>query len=155
MPERVMTASIAHPEGPERRAEITRRLMEETGLDDAMLERLVRAFYARARVDPVIGAKFDVVEDWEHHIARISEFWSAVALMTGRYHGQPLAAHVPLDVRGPHFDRWLQLWETTVREICPERALPYLMDKARRIAASLEMGTSVARGELPGMRATA
>ncbi len=149
MIEFVMTASVAFPENPERRAEATRRLMAATGLDDAILERLVRAFYARARRDPEIGAKFDDVHDWENHIARITTFWSSVALMTGRYHGQPLPPHVKLDLHGPHFHRWLALFEETARETCPAQAVDYLMEKARRIAASLEMGTGIARGELP------
>ena len=155
MPEPVMTASVAFPENPERRAEATRRLMEATGLDDAILERLVRAFYARARRDPEIGAKFDGVHDWEDHIARITTFWSSVALMTGRYHGQPLPPHVKLDLHGPHFHRWLALFEETARETCPAQAVDYLMDKARRIAASLEMGVGVARGELPARGSSA
>jgi hemoglobin len=141
--------SIAYPETPERRAEIMRAIEAATGLDDAMLERLVRSFYERARRDPLIGPKFDVVHDWDDHIARIAGFWSSVALMSGRYHGRPLPAHVPLDLHGPHFARWLALFEETAREICPPSAVPYLMEKARRIAASLAMGTAVARGELP------
>ncbi len=149
MADAVPTASLAFPESPERRAEAARRLQEATGLDDAILERLVRAFYERARHDPEIGAKFDGVHDWEKHIARITEFWSSVALMTGRYHGQPLPPHVKLDLHGPHFARWLALFEETARATCPEQAVGYLMDKARRIAASLAMGTSIARGEMP------
>jgi hemoglobin len=141
--------SIAYPETPERRAEITRDIQAATGLDDAVLERLVRTFYGRARLDPLIGPKFDVVQDWEDHIARITGFWSSVALMSGRYHGRPMPAHVPLDLHGPHFARWLELFEETAREVCPAPAVPYLMEKARRIAASLAMGTAVARGELP------
>ena len=149
MIESVMTASVAFPENPARRAEATRRLMAATGLDDAILERLVRAFYARARRDPEIGAKFDGVHNWEDHIGRITTFWSSVALMTGRYHGQPLPPHVKLDLHGPHFRRWLVLFEETARETCPAQAVDYLMDKARRIAASLEIGAGIARGELP------
>ena len=149
MPEPVTTTSTAFPETPERRAEATRRLIEATGLDDAILERLVRAFYARARRDPEIGAKFDGVHDWEDHIARITRFWSSVALMTGCYHGQPLPPHVRLDLHSPHFARWLALFEATAHEICPVQAVDYLVEKARRIAASLQMGVSVARGERP------
>lgn len=142
-------ASIPFPENPERRAEATRRVEAATGLDEAMLERLVRAFYERARRDPEIGAKFDGVHDWEAHIARITGFWSSVALLTGRYHGQPLPPHVRLDLHPPHFARWLALFEATAREICPPPAVDHLMERARRIAASLALGTSVARGELP------
>jgi hypothetical protein len=34
-------------------------------------------------------------------------FWSSVTLMTGRYHGTPMARHAPLPIDADHFDRWL------------------------------------------------
>ena len=70
-----------------------------------MIERLVRAFYRRARLDPLIGPVFEAkVQDWESYIERMCAFWSSVALMSGRYHGQPMAAHLPLPINTPHFD---------------------------------------------------
>src|SRR5436190_1080177 len=36
-------------EGPERRERITAEIMERTGIDEAMIERLVRGFYANGR----------------------------------------------------------------------------------------------------------
>lgn len=137
------------PETPEHRAAISERIKTQTGLDDAVLERLVRAFYETARRDEVIGPLFDGVHDWERHIARITAFWSSVALLSGTYHGQPLPAHVPLGLRGGHFERWLMLFERTAREVCTPAGADLLMEKARRIASSLEMGVAVARGELP------
>lgn len=144
-----MTPSVPYPETPERRQAITEEIRRATGLDDAGLERLVRAFYRRARHDPLIGHLFDHVQNWERHISTITEFWSSVALMSGRYHGQPLRAHIPLGLTPPHFERWLELFEQTARELCSEAGADYLVEKARRIASSLEMGTAVARGELP------
>lgn len=149
------TPSAPFPETAERRAAISREIREATGLDDAVLERLVRAFYERARRDEVIGRKFDHVRDWEKHIAQITAFWSSVALMSGRYHGQPLPAHFPLELEPQHFLRWLALFEQTVQEICTPAAAELLMDKARRIARSMEMGISVMRGELPPRRVRA
>lgn len=146
------TPSIAFPETPERRAAITRQIQAATGLDDPLLERLVRTFYGTARHDPVIGPLFDDVQDWETHIARITAFWSSVALMTGRYHGQPLAAHLKLPLEPRHFVRWLALFEQTARTMCSEPGVELLMDKARRIAQSLRLGMDVNRGRLPERR---
>ena len=137
------------PETQERRAALSREISAATGLDDAVLERLVRAFYLRAREDAMLGPLFDRVYDWEAHIAKISTFWSSVVLMTGRYHGQPLAAHVPLELQPQHFKRWLALFEETATSICSPEAVTYLMEKARRIAQSLEFGSAVQRGDLP------
>lgn len=141
------------PESPERRADIAQRIRSETGLDEATLERLVRAFYATARQDEEIGFLFDGVEDWEAHIATITAFWSSVALMSGRYHRQPMAAHVPLGLEPRHFRRWLTLFEQTARVTCTQRGVAYLMDRAHRIADSLATGVAVSRGELPRRRA--
>jgi hemoglobin len=141
--------SIAFPETPDRRAALTRDIETATGLNEAVLERLVRAFYAAARKDASLGPLFDHVVDWEAHIARICAFWSSVALMTGRYHGQPLAAHLPLPVQAPHFARWLVLFEATAAQVCSPEGAAYLMVRARRIAQSLEVGTAAHQGVLP------
>ncbi len=89
------------------------------------------------------------MQDWEKHIAKITAFWSSVGLLTGRYHGQPLAAHFPLPLEPLHFARWLVLFEQTARQVCTPEGADYLMEKAHRIARSLEMGVAVSRGELP------
>lgn len=143
------TPSAAHPESPERRAALSQEIMAATGLDEATLERLVRAFYATARQDALIGPMFARVHDWETHIATITRFWSSVALMTGSYHGQPMRAHAPLDLHKPHFARWLALFEATATGICTPQGVAYLMEKAQRIAQSMEFAHAVLRGELP------
>ena len=108
------------PGGPERRAAITAEITARTGIDDAMIERLVRAFYGRAVEDPLIGPIFAAgIEDWEAHIARLCDFWSSVALMTGRYHGTPMQAHLPLPLDRAAFERWLMLFGQTAQAVCP------------------------------------
>ena len=77
-------------------------------------------------------------------------FWSSVALMTGRYHGTPMAKHLPLPVDADHFDRWLELFEATAREICPPEAEAHFVERARRIAASLELGIAGGQGVMLG-----
>ena len=146
------TPSIAFPETPERRAAITRQIQAVTGLDEPALERLVRAFYDAARHDPTIGPLFDDVLDWEAHIARITTFWSSVALMTGRYHGQPMIPHLKLPLEPKHFVRWLELFEQTARAMCSEPGAELLIAKARRIAQSLQLGIEVQRGVLPKLQ---
>ena len=131
----------------ERRAAITAEIQARTGVDEAMIERLVHTFYARVRKDALLAPVFDaVISDWDPHLERMCAFWSSVALMSGRYHGQPLARHVPLPVGGRHFDRWLALFSETASDICPPVAAAHFMDLARRIARSMEMGMASSRG---------
>jgi hemoglobin len=133
------------PEGPERRALLTQEIMAATGLNEPTLERVVRAFYDAAQRDPLLGPKFDHVADWEAHIARITAFWSSVALMSGRYHGQPMAPHL----KPEHFTRWLELFEDTARRLCTPAGAERLIERAHRIAQSLRIGIEVHRGVLP------
>jgi hemoglobin len=146
---RKVNMSGSHQEGAARRKLIVADIVERTGIDMVMIERLVRTFYGRARHDPLIGPVFERhVADWDAHISRICEFWSSVALMSGRYHGQPMTAHLPLPVDRPHFDRWLELFAETAREVCPPAAAALIIDRAHRIADSLELGIAAQKGEI-------
>ncbi len=75
-------------------------------------------------------------------------FWSSLTLQTRRYHGQPMAKHMPLAVDAHHFDRWLALLEETARDLCPPAAAERLVERARRVAESLELGVASANGVL-------
>jgi hemoglobin len=124
-------------------------IVERTGIDEAMIDRLVRSFYGRAQKDPLIGPVFARhVDDWEDHYARLRDFWSSVVLMSGRYHGQPMAKHFPLGIDTPHFNRWLELFVETAQDVCPPAAAALFIDRAHRIADSLEMGIATSRGEI-------
>ncbi|MFN4088081.1 MAG: group III truncated hemoglobin [Alphaproteobacteria bacterium] len=131
----------------QRRARATAAIAESTGIDEAMIARLVHGFYARVRADVLLGPVFTArIGDWPLHLERMCAFWSSVALLTGRYHGQPMRAHAPLPVDAAHFDRWLALFEATARELCPPPAAAHFIDRARRIAESLELGIAAGRG---------
>ncbi|MEZ5937387.1 MAG: group III truncated hemoglobin [Hyphomonadaceae bacterium] len=116
------------------------------GVDECMIDRLVRHFYASVRLDPVLGPVFETrIADWEPHLRRMCDFWSSVMLRTGRYHGQPMPMHARLPVDAAHFDRWLALFETAAHHICGAAAALFI-DRAHRIAQSLELGIASTRG---------
>ncbi len=137
--------------GPQAREAITADIMARTGIDNALLNRVVHAFYDRVRRDALLGPVFDArIQDWPQHLERMVDFWSSVALMTGRYHGTPMQKHAPLPVDAVHFDRWLSLFEETVAETSTPVAAAHLVERARRIAQSLELGVALHHGKLPG-----
>lgn len=141
--------STSDEAGMERRERIIERIRAETGIDDAMIETLVHAFYARVRQDALLGPVFKArVSNWSEHLQRMCSFWSSVALMSGRYHGQPMQKHLPLPVEAPHFDRWLELFRQTARDVCPPKAADLFIARAEVIAQSLEMGIAGAQGVL-------
>lgn len=125
----------------ERRARITAEIVGKTGIDENMIRRLVHEFYARVRKDALLAPIFDArIDDWEPHLERMCAFWSSVALLTGRYHGRPMEKHLPLPVDRRHFDRWLALFEDTADAVCGPTAADHFIERARRIAESLEAG---------------
>lgn len=126
----------------ERRAEI-RAHAASLKVDDAYISDLVDAFYARIRKDPQLGPLFEqkIGDDWPPHLAKMKSFWASVAYNAGTYSGQPVPKHKALPgVQQPHFKRWLALFEETLEETAPTpQAVPFFMEKAARIAESLQL----------------
>ena len=135
----------------ERRLAAAARIRTATGIDEAMIDALVEAFYARVRDDRLIGPIFaDRIADWGPHLAQMKLFWSSVALSTGVYQGRPMPKHLPLPIDARHFDRWLELFAETALEVCPPVAAAHFIDRARQIALSLELGVACHHGVLLG-----
>lgn len=127
----------------ERRAQVVANIMAATGIDDDMISLLVDTFYARVRKHAVLGPIFNThVSDWDTHLAQMRLFWSSVALMSGRYHGRPMPKHMNLPIDSRHFDQWLTLFQEVAQEICPSKAAEHFIERARRIAESLEYGVA-------------
>ena len=122
------------------RPEMTRAIMDQTGLDPAMLADLVHGFYDKIRADTILGPIFsNRISDWPPHLERMVAFWSSVALMIGGYHGAPVPKHAQLPVTWAHFDRWLTLFRETAHETCPPAGAEHVIERAERIARSLHM----------------
>lgn len=120
------------------------------GVTEPMIEALVHAFYGKVRRDPALGPIFDRVigDGWDEHLARMCDFWSSVLLMTGRFKGAPMAAHIQVGgIRGTHFARWLHLFGQTADEVCPPPAAALFKVRAEMIAQSLQLGIAASRGE--------
>ena len=108
----------------------------------------------KIRTDPALGPIFNrEIDDWDHHLAKMCDFWSSVLLMTGRFKGAPMAAHARLaEVRPTHFARWLHLFRQTAQEVCPPEAAALFVAKSKMIAQSLQLHIAAVRGELPPVR---
>ena len=114
-----------------------------TKVTEAELTLLVERFYSKVRTDEELGPVFDnAIEDWSDHLLRMSDFWSSVMLTSGRYKGNPMAAHLKHreTIRPPMFTRWLELWFETASQTLDEAGAADVMAKAERIAESLQLG---------------
>ena len=125
------------------------------GVTEAMIHDLVHAFYAKVRTDPALGPIFNriIADGWDAHLAKLCDFWSSVLLMTGRFKGTPMVAHIGIpDIRPTHFARWLHLFRQTAEALCPPAAAALFVAKSEIIAQSLQLGIATSRGELPPLR---
>ncbi|HTI67359.1 MAG TPA: group III truncated hemoglobin [Caulobacteraceae bacterium] len=112
-----------------------------TTVDDATIGALLRAFYGRARLDPVLGPVFEgAVEDWEGHFETLTRFWSSAMLGSGRYKGDALAVHRAQPIRPEHFDLWLGYWSQTARALFAPELAALFEAKAAGIGESLKLG---------------
>ena len=120
------------------------------GIDENVIRTLVHAFYGKVRSDPALGPIFtNAVSDWDAHLAKLCDFWSSITLMSGRYKGQPVPAHVALPGIVPkHFDRWLDLFRETAGEHCSAEAAALFVARAERIAESLKLSIAIHNGEM-------
>lgn len=115
---------------------------QATQIDEASLGRLIPLFYQRVRDDAALGPIFDdAVADWPEHLDKLVGFWSSVMLTSGRYKGNPVAAHAAHSARiTPElFDRWLILWAEATASVMAPAAAAALQAKAARIAESLQL----------------
>jgi hemoglobin len=103
-------------------------------------ERLVRAFYARALTDPIIGWIFtDVAKlDVEAHVPEIASFWETILLGAQSYRGGAFRPHAELHMkvrlRAGHFERWLVLWRETVDSLFEGERAELAKSHATRVA---------------------
>jgi hemoglobin len=139
--------SVPHENAQSRRTAFAAEVYRRTGIDEAMIRRLVHAFYVCVRADVALGPIFAArIADWDPHFEQMCAFWSSVTLMSGRYHGRPMQAHSALPIDASHFARWLALFASTAQQICPPAAAAHFISKARTIAESLELGIAAQRG---------
>jgi len=112
------------------------------GIDEALVSELVDTFYARVRQDPLLGPVFEAAigDHWDAHLAKLKDFWSAIALGTRRYNGRPMPAHLRLKgISRAHFERWLGLFRETVDAVMPNpAAADFFYDRANLIGRNFQ-----------------
>jgi hemoglobin len=114
---------------------------DAAGITEDLIRDVVMEFYRRARRDGQLGPVFEAhVREWDAHLARMTDFWSAALLRTGRYSGRPVEQHRPIGgLTAGHFDRWIELVEETVRDLCPPGQAGAFLVRARRMRDGMTM----------------
>jgi hemoglobin len=109
------------------------------------IELLVDTFYRKVKADPVIGYIFNDVRkvNWEKHLPVMYDFWDNAIFYSGGYTGNPLKTHEQLhafcrlDTR--HFDRWTELFTSTVDELFEGDKAGLAKQRARSIAVVMQI----------------
>lgn len=90
----------------------------------ADVKLLIDTFYAKVRADDVIGHIFNDIAkvNWEHHLPIMYNFWEFLLLeKVDAYHGNPIQKHMELHrihpLKAEYFDRWVELFQTSVDEL--------------------------------------
>jgi hemoglobin len=118
----------------------------------------VRDFYRQVAMDDLLGPVFARAHvDWAAHIPKLVDFWAWQLLGEPRYDGNPLRAHEPAHARDPFgpelYERWLELFDTTVDDGFRGPMSDVAKARARRMAYALQRlldGVS-APGREPGV----
>ena len=110
------------------------------------IERVVAAFYTKARVHPILGPVFmqtigDQASHWVPHEVKIVDFWANAILSERSYSDNPMLVHSGISAIKPDmFDQWLGLFQETLNDCLTEQVANQWNALARRIGRGLRMG---------------
>ncbi|WP_291787354.1 group III truncated hemoglobin [Cecembia sp.] len=103
---------------------------------------LVHTFYEKVRKNPVLGPVFNgIVDDWNIHLERLTDFWEMVLLHSGPGAGKfsPVPVHKEVDekmnhqVHEAHFSTWLALWFETLDSLFEGEVAEYAKQHAHKM----------------------
>lgn len=106
---------------------------------------LVDSFYSHVLKDETIGFIFtDVAKiNIEQHMPKMYDFWETTLFHNVVYKGNPMLIHTELNKRIPlkkeHFERWLELFNTTVNELFTGTKAELAKTRALSIATVMQI----------------
>jgi hemoglobin len=108
---------------------------------------LVHTFYDRIRADAVLGPIFNAhIDDWDHHLIQLVDFWSSILRRTGRFSGSPMQKHAALPMLSAElFRHWLTLFREVAAQQPNQAMAQQAVMMAERIAQSLWLGYQTER----------
>jgi hemoglobin len=80
------------------------------------IKLLVDTFYGTVRKDELLGPIFNerIKDKWPEHFQKLYSFWQMVLLQEPSYQGRPFPPHANLPIDSTHFQRWLEIFNSTV-----------------------------------------
>lgn len=89
-------------------------LQDISSIEDIKI--LVNTFYDKVQKDDLIGPIFNekMLGRWPEHLEKMYRFWQTILLEEHTYSGSPFPPHKQLPVNQSHFDRWMEIFTTTL-----------------------------------------
>lgn len=80
------------------------------------IKNLVDSFYEKVRQDELLGPVFyeRIHDRWPQHLEKMYAFWQTVLLHQQAYHGSPFPPHAQLPINRCHFEKWMEIFTSTV-----------------------------------------
>lgn len=99
------------------------------------IKKVVDAFYDKVNNDLLIGPIFNEVAnvDWKKHLPKMYDFWNTLLFYSGTYKGSPFPKHAVLPLKKEYFERWLFLFEETIKAYFEGEKASEMFNKAKNI----------------------
>ena len=83
------------------------------------IKTLVDAFYEKVRRDDLLSPIFNerIQNRWPQHLEKMYSFWQTVLLNEQTYSGSPFPPHAQLPINHSHFEKWIELFISTIDEL--------------------------------------
>lgn len=107
---------------------------------------LVNTFYKAIRKDNFLAPYFSgMINNWETHLAHLTDFWCGQLFFDSGYEGNPMDKHRNVDnffshnMNENHFKAWLELWFQVLDTNFTGENVDILKNKAQRMANAIHM----------------
>lgn len=120
--------------------------------DDIMI--LVNTFYNHVKQDKLLEPIFNDIAriSWNSHLPKMYDFWENIIFHTGAYKGNTLKVHLNLndlyELNSDHFEHWLLLFKTTVKELFDGPNAQIAINKAESISTVIRIKLSNKKGAI-------
>ena len=83
------------------------------------IKTLVDAFYEKVRRNDLLSPIFNerIQNRWPQHLEKMYSFWQTVLLNEQTYSGSPFPPHAQLPINHSHFEKWIELFISTIDEL--------------------------------------
>ena len=114
------------------------------------MNNVVKKFYAKVAVDDHLHGPFSVVDDWPHHIERLTHFWwirfGGMPYMDVQY--DPIGKHLETGVNEGLLEIWLDLFKEVLHETLASSQALLWSEFAERIGVALNRNNEMMKKHL-------